>query len=152
MCSFEFFYQILHQICFNSFYSKISIYIKLSLTLSYSRKQSKYLHEILSITSVRLSTRFDNEVAINHALSINFILLDIVTTLSLPSLSIFITSFSIRIEKVFCIFAKKFNIFPQICLLILFKLIRFFVVLLKIHKNFSYNLPHNIKYACFLYY
>ena len=54
----------------------------------------------MQIPSARLSTRFDNELAINLALSINSILQDIVTTFSLSSLSIFVASISIGIEKV----------------------------------------------------
>ena len=49
-------------------------FIKVSLTLSYSRKQWQSLHLILWISSVRLSTGFDNEVDINLALEMNFIL------------------------------------------------------------------------------
>ena len=75
-------------------------FIKLSLTLSYLRKQSQSLHLILWISSARLSARFDIELAINFTLSINFILLDIVATLSLPSLSIFVTYFSIGPENI----------------------------------------------------
>ena len=46
-------------------------FIKSSLTLSYSRKQLQSLHLSLWIPSVILSTRFDNELNINLALSIN---------------------------------------------------------------------------------
>ena len=66
----------------NSFFSSSSVlfhyfllqdkhlyFMKLSLTLSCSRKQSQSLHLILQIHSVGLSTRFDNELAINLALS-----------------------------------------------------------------------------------
>ena len=52
------------------------------------------------VPSVRLLTRFDNEVSINLALSMNFILWDIVTTLLLSSLSSFISSISVGTEKV----------------------------------------------------
>ena len=47
-------------------------FIKLSLTLSYLRKQFQSLHLILRIPCVRLSKRFDNKVTINRALPINF--------------------------------------------------------------------------------
>ena len=89
-----------------------SYFIKLSLTLSYSRKKNESLDLIVWIPSARLSTRFDNEHAINHALSINFNLNEIVI-FSFPSLSTFVTSLSIGVEKhfvLFCIF--------QTCLLI----------------------------------
>ena len=55
---------------------------------------------ILQIPSLRLSARFDNEVAINLTLSINVFLRDIVKTISFPSLSILVISLSIGTEKV----------------------------------------------------
>ena len=62
-----------------------------------------------TISSVRLSTRFDNEFVINHALSINFILKDIVKPLLLPSLSIAVISFYITTESVlyFSLFSPR---------------------------------------------
>ena len=75
-------------------------FIKLFLTLSYSRKQAKSFHLILQIPSLRLSASFDNEVALNFKLSVNVFLRDIVKTISFPSLSIFVTSLSIGTEKV----------------------------------------------------
>ena len=68
------------------------------MILSYSRKQTQSLYLILWIPSARLLARADNEVAINLALSIHFILYDI---LSIASLSTFVTSFSIGTEKIF---------------------------------------------------
>ena len=47
----------------------------------------------------KLLTRFDNELDINLKLSINLILYDISTVLSLPSLSIFVICFLIDTEK-----------------------------------------------------
>ena len=49
-------------------------FIKLSLTLSYSTKQSQQLRLILWVPSTRSSPRFDNDLTINLELSINFIL------------------------------------------------------------------------------
>ena len=43
-------------------------FIKSSLTLSYSSKQSQSLHLILWISSARLSARFENEGAIEFLL------------------------------------------------------------------------------------
>ena len=53
------------------------------------------------IPSVKLSKSFANGLAINLALSINFDSSDILITLSLPSLSIFVTCLFIGTEKVF---------------------------------------------------
>ena len=47
---------------------------KIVLETSYSRKQSQPLYLILWIPSARLSARYDDELAINIALSINLIL------------------------------------------------------------------------------
>ena len=68
--------------------NKYSYSIKLSLTFQYSRQRSQYLcliphvshillscpclHLILRILSTRLLTRYDNELAINLTLSINY--------------------------------------------------------------------------------
>ena len=83
--------------------------IYFTFTLSYSRKKSQYLHLILWIPSGRLSIRSDNEAAINFALSINFMLKYIVTTLSLISLSIYVAYFFIRMAKVlhFSVFSPR---------------------------------------------
>ena len=85
-------------------------FIKSSLTFSYSRKQSQSLHLIYIIPSARLSTRFDDEAAINLVLSIDFIFH-------------FVSLFSIGIKKVlfFNIFLKTFKFslkFPQSSLII----------------------------------
>ena len=64
----------------NSFWSSLILstsilfFSKWFILFSYSRKQSKSLQLILWISSVRWSARFDNEVDVNLALSINFTL------------------------------------------------------------------------------
>ena len=60
-------------------------------------------------SAAKLSTRLDNELDINLKLSIDFILYDIFTILSLPSLSIFVICFLIGTEKVisFSVFSPK---------------------------------------------
>ena len=57
----------------------------------------------------KLLARFDNEVAINLALSINYSLKDIGFLISSPFLSILVTAFSIETEKVvnFLLFFPK---------------------------------------------
>ena len=58
--------------------------IKLVLTLSYLKQEAQSFHLNLWIPSIRLSTRFDNELAIKYilVLSVHFILQDIVTIFS----------------------------------------------------------------------
>ena len=66
-------------------------------------------------SAAKLSARLDNELDINLKLSVDFILCDIFTTLSLSSLSIFVISFLIGTEKViyFSAFSPKHsNICP----------------------------------------
>ena len=62
-----------------------------------------------------------NELAINLALSTNLILWDIVTKSSLPSLSIFVTSFSVGAENfsTFVCFPQDIQIVLQALLIIL---------------------------------
>ena len=57
----------------------------------------------------KLLARFDNEVAINLALSINYSLKDIGFLISSPFLSILVTAFSIETKKVvnFLLFFPK---------------------------------------------
>ena len=74
--------------------------IKSSLKFDYSLKQSQYLYLIPHVSYFlslldRLLTRFDNELAINVALSINCKISDIFFVISSPFLPIFVTSFSI---------------------------------------------------------
>ena len=79
------------------------------------KKTITTLHLILWIPTVRLATRFDKEVAINLALSINFILKDKVTTLSLLSRSMLVTSFFLGTEKFlnFSLFFPRHWNFPS---------------------------------------
>ena len=100
------------QFCLNNFCCKISIYILPNCPGHYHIQENNF-H--LYIHFVGLSTRFDNEVAINLALLINFILSDIVRTLSLQSLSIFITPVSFETEKVlyFPVFSLRPSNFPS---------------------------------------
>ena len=67
------------------------------------------LHLILWILSERLLTRFDNELAINLALSINCNMEDIYFVISSPFLSILVTSVSIGTVNVmyFSVFSPK---------------------------------------------
>ena len=73
------------------------------------KKQSGFLQLILWISSVRLSTKFGNKLAINLMLSINFILWVILSTVSLTSLSIFAIFFFIETDLVL-----YFSLFSQI--------------------------------------
>ena len=125
--------------------------MRLFLALSYSRKQLQSLHLLLWIRSMILSTSFDGEVAINFILSINFILQDIVSTLSLPSLSIFITSFFIGTENflnflLFFTFLFFTYFFKLICQLFDYKMIILFPVAM---ENFRY-LFGPMKYSCIM--
>ena len=80
---------------------------------------------------MRLLTRFVNDLTINLALSINFILCKIFIISSLPSLSTFQLSFFIRTEKVwyFLRFPHDIQIIPQTPLLN--------VIILSVLKNYS---------------
>ena len=101
---------------FQTLFACMQILSNHPLTLPYSRKQSQSLQSlILWVTSFRLSTRFNNKVDINPALSINFILQNIVTTLSIPSLSIFLASFCLGTEKVlyFSVFCSRHSNCPS---------------------------------------
>ena len=68
----------------------------------------------------KIITRFDNELAINLALSINFNLYNMFFVTSSPFLLILITNFSIGTEKIiyFSVFSPKKTVF-QILLLTL---------------------------------
>ena len=67
------------------------------------------MHLISWISLARLSTRFENEVAINSARSINWNLLDMVLASSSPFLPLLLTYSVIRAEKVlyFSVFSSK---------------------------------------------
>ena len=67
---------ILHEVYLNNLFmqNRDLYFIKLFLTLSYSRKHSQSLHLTFRISSARLSTRVQNELAINLAVSMTFIL------------------------------------------------------------------------------
>ena len=61
------------------------------------------------IPSARLLTGFNNELAINLALSMNCNLWDVIFVISSPSLSVLVNSFSIEIVKAmyFSMFSPK---------------------------------------------
>ena len=107
-------------------------FIKLFFTLSYSRKQSHSLHLILWVTSVRLPTRLYNKFSINLALSINYVLEDIVKTLSLPLTSIFVTYFFIDTKSFsfYSVFCPRDSMFSS------YSFVNSFV------KNDNHNLNH----------
>ena len=62
-----------HQFCLNNLYCKINIFYRNILDSFTLKKTITIFIFNFAISSVTLSTRFDNEVAINLALSINFI-------------------------------------------------------------------------------
>ena len=64
-----------------------------------SCKQQLFLHLTLWIPSTRLSTRYDEGIPINPALSISFILFDGATIFLLFSLATFLIYFSIGNKK-----------------------------------------------------
>ena len=119
-------------------------FIKLSLALLYLRKQLKFLHLSLWITSVRLSARFDNKVVISFALSVNFILQDIITTFITIFINFcnFFFYWNWKFFVLFCVFAKIFRFFFNlICEFFYDKMI---IIIRTVMKNYR-NLIGHIK-------
>ena len=122
-------------------------FIKLLLTFSCSRKQLQPLHLLLWILFERLSKSCQKPHTINTFYFVGYVFNTFI--------AIFINFF--KINFLFYGNRKSFvflGIFPNKFKLAFFQLIYyrlfFLRVLLKIHKTFSSNLFHNIKYVCLL--